>query len=151
MTKRGAQECTACVSPNRTAIDAAMRARRAYRWISSQFDVSTATLTRHKDHLASEAIEVVSESRDEPLAAVDAAISELRKLQLRVKRAKNPVQAAELVLKVSRELRSWFSLRFQLAARQPATPIVKHDTEVPEDRLESMAAAFLTRKKEKAE
>src|ERR1700732_661526 len=123
MTKRGAQGCTACASPHRAEIDAAMAAKRAYRWISSEFDVSTATLSRHKDHVASEAIAVVSESQDEPLVAVDAAISELRKLQLRVKRAKNPVQAAELVLKVSRELRSWFSLRFQLAARQTATPM----------------------------
>jgi hypothetical protein len=126
-----------------------LTAKRPYRWVAKEFSISTATLSRHRSCMAGDLRPAdTTKPQDTLLDAADRAINELQRLSARVKRGKNAKESAELMLKVSRELRSWFSLRFQLASRAPATPLVKHDTEVPEDRLESMAAAFLSRKKE---
>jgi hypothetical protein len=142
---RGSQQCGICSHARRAEIEAALTAGKRYRAIADAFGVSTAGLSRHKAHAPASDLPVAPKGQHKILADVDAAIRELRTLQSRAKRSKN---AVELALKVSRELRSWFQLRVQLA-RSVATFSTSRERVEPtltQEQLETVAQSILRKR-----
>lgn len=70
--------CTACTSPQRQAIDAAIVAGTSFRNIAERFGTSVAAIFRHKSH-AAQAIVKASERREEQIG--DNLLGEMRRVQ----------------------------------------------------------------------
>lgn len=150
MNREGLQQCSACASPHRLQIDNAMAAKRPYKWITKSFSVSSATLSRHRAHLPPDLLPAAAiKGQDVILRAVDVHISELQRLSARMKRGKDAMESAKMMLAISRELRSWIQLRAQLAARTPVKPITHDDVEISDAQAQSVAEIILARSKGK--
>jgi hypothetical protein len=144
---RGSQQCGICTHARRVEIEAALTAGKRYRGIAEAFGVSSAGLSRHKAHAPASDLPVATKGQHKILSDVDAAIRELRTLQSRARRSKN---GAELMLKTSRELRSWFQLRVQLS-RSVQTDSTKRERVEPtltQEQLETVAQSILRKRTE---
>jgi hypothetical protein len=137
--------CKICSHVDRAAIEAGIAAGTNYEKLSQTFGLSPSGLTRHRKHMPEPSI--CSQSDQNLLPACDSVIDELRGLQRRARRKadKNPIVGGEMVLKISRELRSWFALRSQLARRIPAVPIDEAEA-LDADQLAAMTEALAQRK-----
>jgi hypothetical protein len=139
--------CKVCSHPDRRAIEAGLVAGTNYAKLSQTFSVSAAGLSRHRKRHMEGAI--CPEHDQNLIPGVDIIIEELRALQRRGRRSKNHAAGAELILKTSRELRSWFALRAQLVRRQPAIPTEASEPELDQDQLAEMAQALVAKQKGK--
>jgi hypothetical protein len=123
-----------------------MRAKKPYRTLVQAFGLSSAVLSRHRAHMPDNA---PVPAQGKQLAAIDAQIVELRRIQARAKRNKNSAAAADIGLKVARELRSWFALRLQISRAVELTPSLRarSEPELSAEQLQTAAQILLRGKK----
>jgi IS30 family transposase len=122
-----AQACSICTHAQRAQIERALVGKVAYRKIGEQFNLHIATISRHKAHipeaLLGEARAARNQEDSELAKATDKLLAEIRQMQrrLRVSRKRNTIEVADLLLKISREIRALLELRSRIAGpRSPA-------------------------------
>lgn len=127
-----------------------MASRRTYGWISRSFGVSPATLVRHKAHLPPDLLPGASAyGQDATLRAIDIQINDLHRLSAAVKREKNSIEKAKMVVAISRESLKWVQLRIKVAGRTPLKPLKREEPELSPEQAESVANIILSRSKQK--
>jgi hypothetical protein len=136
----------------------------AYRRIAEQFHLSLSTISRHKEHvpaaLLGEARAAKNQEDSELAKATDKLLAEIRGMQrrLRTSRKRNTIEVADLLLKISREIRALLELRSRFAGprsqAQRATPSPREamdpdDAEITAEEADQIAAKWLARRGEK--
>jgi hypothetical protein len=150
MSPKNAARCSACSSPHSDQIANAMASRRTYTWIARSFGVSPATLVRHKAHLPPDLLPSTSTyGQDATLRAIDIEINDLHRLSAAVKREKNSIEKAKMVVAISRESWKWVQLRIKVAGRTPLKPLRHEEPELSAEQAASVAAIILSRSKQK--
>jgi hypothetical protein len=151
--------------PKRHEIEQAMVRGVPYRRIKELFQVSISAISRHKDRVSPQLLGAARAARDgensELVKATDKLLAQMNMLQRRVKRSKkrDTVQAGDLLLKISREVRALLELRERLAgprvgAAQPQAKERAHDDEdeaISEAEADQIARRWLAQRTPKAE
>lgn len=117
------QTCAICRHPQRDEIEQAMLRKVPCRRIAKQFQTSASTVSRHRGHTSEQfigagAVAKGAKNEDsELLKAIDKLLAEVHYLQRRLRqgRQRNTVQGADMILKVSREVRALLELRERFA------------------------------------
>lgn len=155
-----AQTCKICRHVKRNDVEKAILANVPYRRIAELFQVSISALSRHKEHIPAALLGAGRAAKDaensELVKATDRLLARMNTLERSVKRSKkrDTVQAGDLLLKISREVRALLELRERLAgprvsASQPQTrgQTVDDDTEtISEAEADQIARKWLAQR-----
>ncbi len=116
------QVCKVCKSEQRQAVEAELRNKTPLSLLASRTGLSRSSIHRHSQHLDERALASSEAAKaaggNEQLAEIDRRIAVLLGVQRRAKRKRD----SELELKASRELRAWYALRSELAAKLAHVP-----------------------------
>ncbi|HLM81067.1 MAG TPA: hypothetical protein VK302_10585 [Terriglobales bacterium] len=123
------QTCKICRHIQRDEIEQAMLRKVSCRRIATLFQVSPSAVSRHRSHTSEQFLgagvlaKPVKNEDSEVLRAIDKLLAEIHLLQRRLRqgRQRNTVQGADMILKVSRELRCLVELRERLAGPRVST------------------------------
>jgi len=150
------QVCSICRHNQRDQIEQAMVRNISCRKIAALYRVSSSAVSRHRQHVPEQILGAARTAKDaentELVKATDKLLAEIHTLQRRVKRSKkrDTVQAGDLLLKISREVRALLELRERLAPRgsaaQPQAKEQRSDDDselLTEEEATALAKRFL--------
>jgi hypothetical protein len=161
-----AQTCSICRHPRREEVERSLLGNIAYRRIAQQFQVSISALSRHKEHVSGALLGAArsraNQEDSELVKATDKLLAEVRGLQRRLKqsRKRNTIEAGDLLLKISREIRALLELRSRLAGprmtttqrQMPAQEQPDDDAaEITPDEADRIASKWLARRANRIE
>jgi hypothetical protein len=150
-----AQTCGICKHPRRPEIERALMGNVPYRKIEQLFQVNISTLSRHKEH-AGELLGAARGLESEEAKVADRLLAQIQALERRIKvgRKRNTPEAADLLLKISREIRALLELRARVQVPRPAsrpTPQTMSsrddgESEITTEEADQIAAKWLARR-----
>lgn len=155
------QTCNICRHPQRAEVERAMLGNVSCRKIAQLYQTSASCVSRHRHHIPEALLGAARSSKnqeDSELAkATDKLLVEVRGMQrrLRLSRKRNTVEVADLLLKISREIRALLELRSRLSgprvsqARSSASaqePTEHDDIEISESEADEVARKWLSRR-----
>lgn len=155
------QTCGICKHPRRTEIERAMAGNISCRKIAAQWQTSASCVSRHRAHtpeaLLGAGRSTMNAEENELTKQTDKLLTEVRGMQrrLRLSRKRNTVEVADLLLKISREIRSLLELRSRIAGprvgiQRPssaaAQPTEADEVEITESEADALAKKWLARR-----
>jgi hypothetical protein len=161
-----AQTCSICKHPQRDVIERAMVGNVSCRKIARLYQTSPSAVSRHRQHVPGPLLgegRALKNAEDSELAkATDKLLAEIRGMQrrLRLSRKRNTVEVADLLLKISREIRALLELRSRIAGPRsqaqranpsPQEATEQDDAEITAEEADSIAEKWLKRRGEKSD
>jgi hypothetical protein len=156
------QTCGICRHSRREEIERAMLGNISCRKIAGLYQTSPSCVSRHRQHIPASLLGAArsrANQEDSELAkATDKLLAEVRGMQrrLRLSRKRNTVEVADLLLKISREIRALLELRSRIAgpranAMQRPGPSTQEPTEsdaaeITEAEADEIAKKWLARR-----
>lgn len=154
------QQCSICAHEHRDQIEKLMVANVSCRKIGRQFDLSASTVSRHRHHvpesLLGAARAAKNKEENELVRSCNRLLADVSLMSRKVRHSglRNSVEAAKVLLQLSRETREILLLRSRLSgagsAQRPssaaAQPTEGDEVEITESEADALAKKWLARR-----